>query len=261
MRTNVFALQIAESIDIGACKDHFQQTLLRSDKNELFFDFENQKYAYIFKYGIICVFNFASNEIDRLRQQLFEFTTNPKLIDNSLTESLDIIIDAKSFSMNYYGIHIMYNDIQKIRLVMLNVSQSLLLDHSIGIAEQLIEETKRHTVFLEAKKRKLYTDEKKHKHYLAKVLNSKNKISKNLYLFNSPDSFSDDDIFNKLNIKLKKILNVKNKHKTISEQLNIIEENLEFFNSIMVSRNSNKLKWIIIVLMIIGVIGVLLNQS
>ncbi|WP_164914219.1 RMD1 family protein [Aquimarina sediminis] len=251
MKKNTFALQISESIDISACKNHFKQTLLFSNRDELFFDFENQKYAYIFKYGILCVFNFASNELDQLRQQLFKFTTHAKLIDSSLTQSIDIIIDAESFRIDFESVHLIDNNIEKIRLVMYNVSQSVLLDYYTGIAEQLIEDTAQYTNFIEAKGTRLYTDDKKHKHFVEKVLNSKNKISENLYIFDSPSAVSDDETLTKLNTELKKKFEVNDKHKTISQKLNIVKENLEFFKHIMVHRKSSKLIWIIIVIVIL----------
>ncbi|PKV48080.1 YagE family uncharacterized protein [Aquimarina sp. MAR_2010_214] len=251
MKKNAFALQIAESIDIDACKNHFKQTLLFSNRDELFFDFENQKYAYIFKYGILCVFNFASNELDQLRQQLFKFTTHAKLIDSSLTQSIDIIIDAESFRIDFESVHLIDNNIEKIRLVMHNASQSVLLDYYTGIAEQLIEDTAQYTNFIETKRTRLYTDDKKHKHFVEKVLNSKNKISENLYIFDSPSAVSDDETLTKLNTELKKKFEVNDKHKTISQKLNIVKENLEFFKHITVHRKSSKLKWIIIVIVIL----------
>jgi len=260
MKKNTVALQIAESIDLSACKNHFKQTLLFSDRNELFFDFENQKYAYIFKYGIICVFNFTSNEMDQLRQQLFKFTTSAKLIDSSLTKSIDIITDVTSFSIDFDGVHITDNNVEKIRLIMLNVSQSVLLDYYLGSAEQLIEDTVQYTNFIETRGTRLYTDDKKHNRFLEKVLNAKNKITENLYIFDSPDAVSDDEILNRLNTKLKKSFEVNYKHKTIIQRLNIVKENLEFFKHIMVLRKSSKLKWIIIILIIISIIGVLWNQ-
>ncbi len=261
MKTNAFALQIAENMDIDACKNHFKQTLLFSDRDELFFDFENQRYAYIFKYGIICVFNFAPNEMDQLRQQLFEFTTNAKLIDSSLTESIDIITDAESFSVDVDAVHLADNDIEKIRLIMLNASQSIILDYYLSIAEQLIEDTVQYTNFIETRGTRLYTDDKKHKHFVEKVLNSKNKISENLYIFDSPSAVSDDEMLTKLNTELKKKFEINDKHKTISQKLNIVKENLEFFKHIIVHRKNSKLKWIIIILIIFGIIGVLWNQS
>lgn len=253
MKTNALSLQIAESIDIRACKNHFKQNLLFSDRDELFFDFEDNKYAYIFKYGIICVYNFSSIEIDKLRQELFGYATNAKLIDASLNESIEISTDSEVFKIDFEGVHITNNNIEKIRLIMLNVSQSVALDYYLGITEQLLEDTRQHTNYLEAKG-KLDIGGKKLKKYIGKVLNVKNKISENLYIFDSPDAVWDDEKLNKLNIELKKKFDLKDRYQTISQQLNIVKENLELFKDIMFHKESSKLKWIIIILIVIEVI-------
>lgn len=253
MKTNIFALQIAESIDIRTCKNHFKQKLLFSDKDELFFDFENDKYVYILKHGIICVYNFTSLEIDDLRNQLYKFTTSAKLIDNSLKDSIKVITDSKVFKIDFEAVHLTNSDIEKIRLVMLNVSQSVALDYYAGITEHLLEDTRQHTNYLEAKG-KLDIDGKKLKKYIGKVLNVKNKISENLYIFDSPDAVWDDEQLNKLNLELKKKFDLKDRYQTISQQLNIVKENLDLFKDIMFHKESSKLEWIIIILIVIEVI-------
>lgn len=253
MKTNAFALQIAESIDIRACKNHFKQNLLFSDRDELFFDFEDSKYAYVFKYGIICVYNFSSIETDNLTQELYEFTTNAKLIDSSLSESIKISTSSKAFKINFEGVYIVDSNIEKLRLIMLNTSQSVALDYYAGVTEQLLEDTRQHTSFLEAKGR-LDIGGKKLKKYIGKVLNVKNKISENLYIFDSPDAVWEDEKLNKLNVGLKKKFDLKDRYQTISQQLNIVKENLDLFKDIMFHKESSKLEWIIIILIVIEVI-------
>lgn len=257
MKTNVFALQIAESINIQACKNHFKKKLLFSDRDELFLNFENNKYVYVFKYGIICFYNFTSLEIDTIRKQLFGFTTNTKFIDSSLNESIKVNTDSKVFKIDFESIHLINNDIEKIRLIMLNVSQSVALDYYAGITEQLLEDTRHHTSYLETKG-KLDIGGKKLKKYIGKVLNVKNKISENLYIFDSPDAVWDDEKLNKLNIELKKKFDLKDRYQTISQQLNIVKENLDLFKDIMFHKESSKLEWIIIILIVIEVIDLFL---
>lgn len=253
MKTNAVALQISESIDIQGCKNYFEQKLLFSDRDELFYDFENQKHVYIFRYGVICLYNLTSSEISEFKNRLYAFTANGKFVDDSLTESVEIYTKAKVFTINFNEVHIIDSNTEKLRLIMLNASQSVALDYYAVIIERLLEDTRQHTTFLEEKGR-LDIGGKKLKRYIGKVLNVKNKISENLYIFDSPEATWEDETLNILNNSLKKKFDLKDRYQTITQQVNIVKENLELFKDIMFHKESSKLEWIIIILIVIEVI-------
>lgn len=257
MKTKAVALQISESIDIRGCKDYFKQKLLFSDRDELFYDFENQKHVYIFRYGVICFYNLTSSEINEFKNRLYPFTANNKFVDESLMESIEIYTGAKVFSINFKEIHIIDSNTEKLRLIMLNTSQSVALDYYAVIIERLLEDTRQHTTFLEEKGR-LDIGGKKLKRYIGKVLNVKNKISENLYIFDSPDATWEDETLNILNNSLKKEFDLKDRYQTITQQVNIVKDNLELFKDIMFHKESSKLEWIIIILIVIEVIDLLI---
>lgn len=253
MKKTAFAFQIAENIDLKLLKMVFKQHPLVSDNDELFYQFEEDKYLYAFKYGIVCLYDYNSREIDQLKEKIFPVLKGKKMGNSSLSETLEVITDGDKFSTDFDTVTLKNNNTEDLRLVMLNLSQSVALDHYASITEQLLEDTRQHTTYLE-NKGKLDIKGKKLKRYIGRILNVKNKISENLYIFDSPDAAWDDEALNKFNLELKKKFDLKDRYQIISQQVDIVKENLELFKDIMFHKESSKLEWIIIILIVIEVI-------
>jgi len=257
MKKKASAFQIAEHINLKLLKIVFKERPIVSDNDELFYQFEKGKFLYAFKYGVICVYDYTSNEINQLKKKIFPVLKGQKIRDLYLSETLEIITEGDTFSTDFDTVTLENNDPENLRLVMLNLSQSVALDYYASVAEQLLENTRQHTNYLE-QKGKLDIGGKKLKRYIGKVLNVKNKISENLYIFDSPDTAWDDESRNKLNLELKKKFDLKDRYQIISQQLDIVKENLELFKDIMFHSESSKLEWIIIILIVIEVIDLLI---
>ncbi|WP_420321391.1 RMD1 family protein [Flagellimonas sp.] len=257
MKNTIIAFQIADNIDIQGCRKNFSQELLFYDKDELFFRYTEKSYLYMFRYGVICIFNLNANEIEDIKSTLYGFCSGPKFSDNHLEESLEVYTNAQNQKVDFKSVHLTDSDLEKIRLIMLNASQSVALDHYAGVTEQLLEDTRKHTSFLENKGR-LDLSGRTLKKYIGKVLNVKNRISENLYIFDSPDITWEDEMLNELNLELKKQFDLKDRYLTISQQLNIVKENLELFKDIMFHKESSRLEWVIIILILVEVVDLFL---
>jgi uncharacterized Rmd1/YagE family protein len=144
-------------------------------------------------------------------------------------------------------------DTEAIRLVMLNASQSVALDRYSEITENLLEETNEHTKYLE-EHGKLDIGGNKLKRFIGKVLNIKNQISENLYIFDAPDVTWEHENLNRLNQELKQTFDLKNRYRNLHERTEIIKENLELFKDIMDHKESSRLEWIIIILILVEVL-------
>jgi uncharacterized Rmd1/YagE family protein len=88
------------------------------------------------------------------------------------------------------------------------------------------------------------------------VLKIKNQISENLYIFDSPDITWENEALNKLNASLKQTFDLKDRYRYIHERVGILKEDLELFKDIMDHRESSKLEWIIILLILVEVVDV-----
>ena len=144
-------------------------------------------------------------------------------------------------------------------MIMLTVSQSVALDYYSQQTTQLLEDTNHHTQLLE-KKGRLAISGKNLKKYIGKTLLLKNRISQNLYIFDSPPETWEDERLDKLHIELKRNFDLTERFRGVSDGLGIVKENLELFRDILQYRNSVFLEWIIIILIAIEVLHFFLEQ-
>src|SRR5689334_12166956 len=72
----VLAYQVADSIDIKACKINFKAELVHGDSEELFYHVSSERYIYIFKYGVVSFLNFDPVEVSGFLQFITPFGKN-----------------------------------------------------------------------------------------------------------------------------------------------------------------------------------------
>jgi uncharacterized Rmd1/YagE family protein len=142
---------------------------------------------------------------------------------------------------------------------MLNVSQSVALDYYNQQTNSVLEETNFHTQLLE-KKGKINMGGIKLKKYIGRTLNLKNRISANLYIFDSPEETWENENLNVLDIGLKKTFDLQARFRTIQEGLGIVKENMELFKDLLQNRNSVTLEWVIIILILVEVINIMIGK-
>jgi len=247
----VVAYQVANTIQIKASKQQLQWQLLFQDSDELYYKSSENKFIYIFHYGMVSFFNMNASEIASVLEEIKPFCNT--YISEKLSEDIQIEVRENSLKVEYNNVILPELNDEMIRLVMLNTSQSVALDRYADITEELLIETHEHTKYLE-NKGKLDISGNKLKRFIGRVLNIKNKISENLYIFDSPDSTWENEQLNKLNQELKISFDLKDRYRLIHERIEIIKENLELFKDIMDHKESSRLEWIIIILIVIEVV-------
>ncbi|WP_299242964.1 RMD1 family protein [uncultured Aquimarina sp.] len=257
MTREVYAVQIADTISIRNCKNDFEAELLFYDSDELFYEWFQGQYIYVFKYGVVCFYNINKDETERISNEILMYAKG--IVKEDIPGNINVVIGGTVNKVSIGTITLKECSVESLRLVMLNVSQSVALDHYANVSEQILEDTRLHTTYLE-EKGKLDISGKKLKKYIGRVLNIKNKISENLYIFDSHDVTWDDETLNKLDQDLKRVFDLKDRYRSIHDQIEIIKENLELFKDIMFHRESSKLEWIIIILILVEVIDLFIQK-
>ncbi len=247
----VVAFQIAASINVRQYKNLLPLEILFSDSDELYLKNGDKKFVYIFQYGMVSFFNHSETEIREILEGLGSIAKES--IPDQLSEKIQVEISEGQQIVAFDKVVLPNFDAESIRLVMLNASQSVALDRYSDITEQLLEETNEHTKYLEEKGR-LDISGNKLKRFIGKVLNIKNQISENLYIFDAPDITWENENLNRLNQELKQTFDLKNRYRNIYERIEIIKENLGLFKDIMEHRESSRLEWIIIILILVEVL-------
>jgi len=254
---NVLSYQIADSIDIKSFRAVFKEQIYHYDADELFYQTAPEGFVYVFKYGVVCFMNCKEASIGEFLDRIAPYCKN--LFAEKLSEEFEVVTHAKANKFGYNKIAIVNGDIETLRLIMLNVSQSVALDYYSEQTNHLLEETNYQTQLLE-KNGRLDLSGKNLKKYIGKTLNLKNRIAENLYIFDSPPETWEDEELNKIDLGLKRTFDLKERFRDIREGLEIIKENLELFKDLLQYRNSTFLEWIIIILVSLEVLNLIIDK-
>lgn len=275
----VLSYQVADSIDVKGFRLVHKEGLSRYDADELFYEtgpgiqaragLEDEgsaiarggsavaSFVYVFKYGVVCFLNYDDERINEFLARIAPFCKMP--FEVKLSEEFQVEVNARENKLGYNTIAIVNEDVETLRLIMLNVSQSVALDYFSEQTNVLLEETNSHTLTLE-QKGKLAISGRNLKKYIGKTLYLKNRISENLYIFDSPPETWEDENLNRIDVGLKRTFDLQERFRDIKEGLEIIKENLELFKDLLQYRNSTVLEWIIIVLVAVEVLNLLIDK-
>lgn len=252
-----FSIQIADNIDIKQFKSEFNTGIHYADSEELFYKMGEAKFLYVFKYGIVCFLGYDEGEMKAFVKKMSAYCTN--LFDQQNSEEFEIETNMPQNKFGYNKVEIERSDIESLRLIMLNVSQSVALDYYDQQANLLLNETNYHTQVLE-KKGKLGFSPGELKKFIGRTLILKNKIASSLYIFDSPEQTWESEYLNQLDQGLKQTFDLQARFRTIKEGLEIAKENLELFKDLLQYRNSILLEWIIIILILVEVINLFVEK-
>jgi len=252
----VIAYQISDNINIESFQTEFTGELLYTNYYELFYEVGSEQYISVLKYGVVCFLNLAEtqmNDFIKLIAQHCKF-----FYDSELNKEYYIEPEAKELKFGYNKADITYCDIESMRLIMLNIAQSVALDYYFEKTRILLEETNKHTLVLEARG-KLAISDKKLKQFIGKTLNLKNQILENLHIFDSVPETWQSEYLIRIDIELKEALYMERRSNNIHEDLKIIREHLELFSDIMHHSASMKLEFIVMILVFIEVFDLILR--
>jgi uncharacterized Rmd1/YagE family protein len=253
----VLSYQVADSIDIKGFKNSFKAHVDYFNADEIFYRIESDKFIYVFKYGVISFLNYNELQVSEFIQFITPYCKNRS--DQRLSEEFEIETGAPGIKVGYNKIEIVSPNVDIYRLIMLNVSQSVALDHYAEVADKLVDETSLQTQYLE-KKGKLNISGKRLKKYIGRTLNLKSNISENLYIFDSPPETWEDEDLNKIDQGLKRTFDLQVRFRHIQDSLQIVKENLELFKDMLQYRGSYVLEVIIVMLILFEVVNAVLER-
>lgn len=257
MTRKVVSYQIADSIDVKQFSQAFKAELHYNDPSELFYRTDTDQFVYVFKYGAVCFLNYDAVGISAFLSLISPFCKN--LFTNSFTDEFMVESAAKELRVGFSKIEIPGENIEVLRLVMLNVSQSVALDYYEEQTAKLLEETNTHTQRLETKG-SLDITGKKLKQFIGRTLLLRNRIAENIYVFDSPPETWENEQLNKTDTDLKRTFDLQVRVRTIHEGLTIVRDNLELFRGLLQYRNSTVLEWIVIILILVEVLNVFVGK-
>ncbi|NDC78631.1 MAG: RMD1 family protein [Chitinophagia bacterium] len=257
MKVKAVSYQIAESIDLRAFRKAFPAEPAHEEPDELFYAVDEQRHLSVFQYGVVSMLDYDEVRSAELLRFMEPYCRN--LLEPRLSE--EILVDTAStrFRLGYNTIELTHCDPEVLRIILLNVSQSVALDHYSQLTAALLEETYQHTQALERKGR-LDMSGTRMIRYIGRTLNLKNRISENLYIFDSPDVTWENETLNRVDVGLKRTFDLQVRFRNIRDELEIVKENLDLFKDLVQHRKSLMLEWIVIALILVEVLNLLLEK-
>lgn len=254
---NIYAYQIAESIDLRLFRKNYTGKEYFANSSEVFYTTDNERYLYVFSYGVVVFSNYEETDINQCVELIKPYCKN--VLSEKMWDEFTVHDNAGYDRFGYNEIHLSRFDLDVMRIVMLNVGQSAALDYFSQQAASMLESTRIHTLELE-KSGKIHIGNKQLMRFIGKTLNMKNSIVENLYIIDSPDETWDDEYLNKIDAVLKNTFDIKDRFRDIDYQIHIIKDNLDLFVDMMQHRRSQNLEIIVIILILFEVIHALLKE-
>lgn len=253
----IIAYQIAENTNIKKFKAEYTGELINSNSFELFYKFE-EGYVFVLNYGVVVFANVNDLQRSAFISLLTKYCINH--LENHLQE--DFIIEKKEilqpeFSYNSLSVNEINDDV--IRIVMLQVAQSLALDFYQEASQQLFENSVNLTNQLETHGRLKISKQKLLK-FIGKTLNTKNRIIDNLYIYDTPSVVWEDEFLGKVNDGLTKTFDISIRFKELEYMLKRVENNLSVFVELTNAEESKRLEWVVIVLIFIEILHLFIND-
>jgi len=247
----IVAYQFSEQNNISEFKQCFPGQMLKASRDEILWGNENNQFIYLFKFGVVCFLGYNEDEINLIFNELLPLCTNP--LPDRVGEVYQMLIDPENEEVGYYKTIIKEFDYESVKLVMLNLAQSVTLTYYKKQTELLLEHIQKHTSKLE-KFGNFKISMGNLKKFIGKALTINNRISENLYLFDSPPNAWNNEYLNKLDQDLKQTFKTEIRTKLIKEDVHIVKENLDIFTDLLFHRKGEVLEWIVILLITFEVV-------
>jgi required for meiotic nuclear division protein 1 len=252
------AYQIAEVINLKKFKTDFANEPLINNSSELFYKREESQYLYLLSYGIVIFGGFNDLEKSEFLKFIKNYTEND--IEEKFEDDFDVQTDPSiSVLLKYNSITVTELTDDTIRIIMLNIGQSVALDYYESMTYKILSSTKKMTDELEHNG-KLQSSQKDLLKFIGKTLNVKNGIIDNLYIFDSPDEAWENEHLEKIDKGLKKTFDLKMRYQDIDYKLKIVQETLMLFTDLLQNRESTRLEWIIIILILFEVFDIIIRK-
>ncbi len=253
------AYYIAGNIDLIEYKRKNHKHLISSNSSELYYHLIKDQYLLILKYGLVVFAGFTEIEIKQHLDTMKSYCKN--MTSETLSDELTIILskDPLQFEMTFDFLTIGQFDHEINKAIMLKLAQSVALNHYGILSQKILREIKNSTLIL-GKSGKIKLKHKEALRLSGQSLTAKNGIAENLYILDSPDITWEDEYIDKVHKTLSRHFELRSRYQSIENTFRIIEDNLNLYIAYNHHRESSRLEWIIIILIVIEVLDTLISK-
>lgn len=251
------AFLVSNQIDLKGIKGLFSKKTLADSSSELLYG-DDSRYQYFSNYGVIVFSGYSEEEMKVAIAAVAACLREP--VTNWLRDEFQIRVEpGTEYAFEFAEAVVGKIDSMVIRVAMLNLAQSVALDHYHRVSEDLHTQVKAFTNRLERTGKLKISRNNMHR-FLGKALNTQNDIVENIYIFGAPDLTWENEDLDKLHRGLIKYFDLKVRFSEIEYTLRIIENNLTVFREIIHQGESNLLEFIIILLILVEVFDLFITK-
>ena len=259
-KIRLVAYQLGEKIHLKDFKAGSAYQIYSSSSTEIFIKKDANSYISVQNSGEVAFSDCDENTIGEFMAFVLPFVSVPVLPGKEYKE--DFVIEVAPggqlvFDFNSIQVPEINDDV--IKIAMLNVSQSVVLDYFTDLSQYLLSETARYTEELELKGR-LSISRIKLMKFIGKALNTHNRIVDNLYFIDAPDTVWENQYLSQINRGLSRTFKLKTRFREVEYTLKIIDNNLSIFAQLVQHIESKKLDVIIIILILFEIANALIGK-
>lgn len=254
----ITAFYIAEQLNLKRLKEAYAGSLLAENPSELFYRVDEDRYFYAFDYGAVVFTNMSDTDVSKNLALLQQFCERP--LAEKPREDFEILHHPESqLSFNFGSLAVPRLDQEVIKIAMLNVAHSVALDFYSQRAHELLSEIQRIADQMESEGA-IRISRSNMLRFIGRMLNSKNRIVENLFIFDGPDLAWEDEYLDRIHRGLARTFETQTRFKEIEYTFKVVEDNLSVFRELFLHRESSRLEWIIIALICIEVIDLIISK-
>jgi uncharacterized Rmd1/YagE family protein len=259
-KIKIIAYQLGKNINIKNFKTKYKGTIYSSSSTEIFIQKGDHSYIYVQNYGEVVFSDCDERSIKEFIDFAMIFVDGPIISGKEYKEDFVIEVNPDhKLNFGYNSIMVPEINADVIKITMLNVSQSVVLDYFTELSQSLLFETAKFTKELELRG-KLSISKTKLMKFIGKILNTQNRIIDNLYFIDAPDTVWDIEYLSKINHGLSRIFNLKTRFREVEYTLKSIDNNLRTFSQLVQHRESHKMEWIIIILIFFEILNAIFGR-
>ena len=256
----IVAYRLGENINLKKFKEAYTGKIYSSSLAEVFIKKGDLSYIYVQNYGEVAFSDCDEKTIREFIATITPFIDLPIAPDKEFKEDFVVSVDhGQSITFEYNSMQVPEVNADVIKIVMLNVNQSVVLDYFTDLCQIILYDTTKYTNELELCG-KVGISKVKLMKLIGKTLNIQNRITDNLYFLDAPDTVWDNEYLSKIDTGLSKTFNLKTRFKEVEYTLKIIDNNQKIFAQLVQHRDANKLEWVIILLIFFEVVNTVFGK-